>query len=249
MRRTIMLSISLGLAILCLIGTPMPRPALAQEYVGDYAGRFSFTFSPGVLFGDTLYEGRTIARIPYEIEIDDGFLYLFRGEYAFTDRIAVEVNIGGSTNEAEGTMRNFTATLMGETSSTESMEWDGNLFLFSANVVYQYPMDSIVPFVTVGLGLVKWSMDLEMMRSQVDTTTLNLSDIEAAGYLTRDLLGYDETDLDVNFGGGLKFHVTENTVVRIDVRDHVVFPEDSDFFGDAETLHMIEVSGGISYVW
>lgn len=249
MRRTIILSISLSLAVFCLIGMPTSGPALAQEYGGYYAGRFSLTFSPGVLFGDTIYEGTVAGNIDIKHEIDDGFLYLFRGEYAFTDNIAVELNIGGSMNEAEAHTTNAVANrlLLGPTSTT-SMEFDGSQFLLHGNLIYQYPMDSVVPFVTVGVGLVKWSLDVEELTSQIGEATLALSTLEALG-LSRNELEYDETDLDVNFGGGLKYHLTDSAVVRIDVRDHIVFPQDSDFFGEAETIHMLEVSGGISYVW
>ena len=249
MKRAMTPSVLLGLAAVCLTGMLMPSPMMAQEYPGSYAARASFTFSPGVLFGNTIYEGTMLARIPYKVEIDDGFVYVFRGEYAFTDRIAAEFNIGGSTNDAQGAMRNFVATVAGGTSSVESMEWDGNMLLFSVNAIYQYPMDTLVPFVTVGVGLINSSLELEQMQSQIGTTRLTLADILSAGYVTRDILDYDETDLDFSFGGGLKFHVTGNAALRIDVRDHVVFPQDSPFFGDAETLHMLEVSGGISYVW
>ncbi len=248
MRRTIVISVLMSLTVIFATGMPAPGPAVAQEYGGFYAGRFSFTFSPGVLFGDTLYEGTVLRVVDIDVDIKEGFLYLFRGEYAFTDRIAVEFNIGGSTNDADADTRNFVSTLLGATSSLSSMEWDGNLFLFSVNALYQYPMDSVVPFVTVGLGLVSSSLDIEAVRSQVDGTRITLSDIEAAGF-SRDLFGYDETDLDLNFGGGVKYYITDNVAVRLDVRDHVVFPEDSPFFGDAETLHMLELSAGMSYVW
>jgi len=253
MRRMIVLSISLLLALLWLAGALPSGLAIAQEYgegyEGFYAGRFSLTFSPGVLFGDAIYEGRVAGNIDIKYEVDDAFLYLFRGEYAFTDNIALEVNIGGSTNDAEAHSRNLLATSLGlGPSSTDSFTFDGNQLLLHANVLYQYPVQSFVPFVTVGVGMVKWSLDVESATSRVGPTTWTLSDLLAAG-LSRDEVEYDESDVDVNFGGGIKYHITDNAAVRVDVRDHVVFPQDSPFFGEAETLHMLEFSGGISYVW
>jgi len=168
-------------------------------------GRGSLSFSAGQLLGDTLFEG-FFEGIPLFSEMDDGSLFMFRGEADFTNNIGIEFGIGGATND-----------LIMSSPGVATLEVDMEAVMLNGGIVVNVPIGRLVPFVAGGVGLVNFSSDEAFI---------------------------DETDLSVNFGGGVKIYVTDHFFFRVDARDHLTFPEDTPDM-DLEDVHLIELSGGV----
>ncbi len=92
-----------------------------------------------------------------------------------------------------------------------------DVYRYGLDLLYQFmPEKRLIPFLTIGAG----------------GMTLN-------GPSNPDDL--DETNFAVNFGGGLKYYLTERLALRGDVRDVVRFASD--------TTHNLEYTLGISYLF
>lgn len=199
LKRRFVLRLSVAALLLVLV----PTLAMAQ----GLQGRNSLSFSAGGLIGDTMADASALGIPGFDlIDVDDGFLLMFRYEYGVTDNIGVEIGAGGATNNLLD---------VGPAFPGGELEIDTGEFLFNGGLVFNLMTGRIVPFAAVGIGLVNFSGD-----------------------------EIDETDFSFNFGGGLKIYATDRWFFRVDVRDHVTYPEDAPPI-EAETLHLIEISGGI----
>jgi hypothetical protein len=101
---------------------------------------------------------------------------------------------------------------------------DARALIYSSNLVLNVPLERIVPYATVGLGL------LSSKRILRDPTEL----------LTREF----GTEFAINYGGGLKLTRLAGPVgLRFDVRGYTL----PDVF--SERLNVLEVSGGIIFTF
>ncbi len=142
---------------------------------------------------------------------------------------------GGDTELMFGARYNYNVDVNSSIEATIGLIFPdaGKIYLYHANYRYNITLNNplVVPFVTGGVGAVTRSPDN----------------------------GDSQTDLSINFGGGLQYFTSENLAVRIDVRDHMVMAGDTETTYDipgggtetqtvkGETTNNLEFSGGITY--
>lgn len=109
------------------------------------------------------------------------------------------------------------------------LESDSSEFHFDIGPIVQYKVNNYVPFFSLGLGFVN-----------INSGTILISGQKIAG---------DTSEFALNIGGGLKYYVSKKMGVRVDLRDHIIFTGDDEFWGPGanESLNLFEISGGVFY--
>lgn len=143
---------------------------------------------------------------------DDDFIGGARLTYFFSPVIGVEGGIGFTPASILAS-----SNINGGTDFSSVINVD--TYIFNANVVAQLAHGPVRPFVTGGVAAVHFHFDTREF-----------------GTLTP-----SETDLAVNVGGGVKFQVKEDIMLRADGR---YYWANSDFTQD--TVKFTEISGGLS---
>jgi opacity protein-like surface antigen len=82
----------------------------------------------------------------------------------------------------------------------DNIDW--SLTTFSTNVVYHFDVRRITPYATAGLGLQRSGVDLDPADPSENT-------VPAVG---------SDTEVTFNFGGGVKYRLSNNVLARGDVR-------------------------------
>ncbi len=125
--------------------------------------------------------------------------------------------------------------LSGETSLSYSPQEFFHLIFLEGNLNINVPVGhNLVPYVTIGPG-----------------TAFYIPKDEAEDELQ---LALDTSiNFSLNYGGGIRYFLNEFVALRGDFRDHVVFsldldtsPENVEDVIDIGTVHLVEVSGGLS---
>jgi len=258
------LVVSIGLAL------SLFAPAWGQ----DLGERFELSFSTGGLLEDVLIDDATFpqtflsglalgAGLPAtnpvtaiaEFDLDPGYTYLFSVLCNFTKHFGGELTFGGATSNIGGDVTG--EIIIDPTLPTvpvhASYSFDNNLFILNGDLVVRLPLGNFAPFLTVGAGVVYFGGELR--RAFVDImgeTELETEEIDRAGFVAlgvdQGLLEFSETSFQWSFGGGLKYYVGGGFLLQVEVKDHVVSDPAQEFFKefeDTETLHLIEVTGGI----
>ncbi len=207
MKRYVVLSVCLGLLLL-------PQIAISQPTLQG----LEITGSAGGLIGDTFQE-RSFSGL--RGEIDDGFIAQGRVAYFLIPHLGLELNVGGSTND-----------LFARVSGVKT-EVDSSQFNFDLGPIAQYPINNIVPFASVGLGI----------------TVIDPDKVLTAANGTQIGKGGSATEFTINVGGGVKYFLSDRFGLRVDIRDHIIFMNDGDFWpaGTEDSLNSVEISGGAFY--
>ena len=110
-----------------------------------------------------------------------------------------------------------------------SIDMDSGQYHFDAGPIIKYPINNnLETFFYLGLGFVAIAMDDPIPGVATDDNT---------------------TQFKINLGGGFKYFVNHNMGLRFDLRDHIVFVSDEQFWGVGaeDFLHLVEISVGIFY--
>lgn len=91
---------------------------------------------------------------------------------------------------------------------------------YHINGLYNIPIKQFIPYVTLGAGAITF-----------------LGSASPSGVTWT----YNETGFAFNYGGGFKLFSTDNIGLRVDIRDIMTEME------DLETMHLLELTGGIVY--
>ena len=126
--------------------------------------------------------------------IDFGRFYGLRASWGFTDELAVEFNLAAGNNA-------YTLSVEDEEAGDAALgeQFDASRLILSGNLVYQFDLGNIVPYVTGGAGLLR-------------VTPKNRIE------------GFERVStLDINFGGGAKFWLNSPQWLgfRVDFRYHI----------------------------
>jgi hypothetical protein len=154
-------------------------------------------------------------------DISFGNLYGFRASWGFIPNLAAEFNLSSSSNAYTLEVDDLE---VGKVDLGE--QFRSNQLYFGGNVVYQFPLGNLAPYVTGGVGLAR-------------TTPAEA------------LAGIDRVSaLDFNVGGGLKywFSSPQWLGLRADLRYHRA-DDGLTFSGDASSPKGWEYSAGASFRW
>jgi OmpA-OmpF porin, OOP family len=174
-------------------------------------------FSPyaGILLGDAFGSATTDGVTFAFGDVDNAASFGGRLAYYLSGQFAAEVSLGFVPGtDVAGTASDATDSI--------PLALDSHQFHAHVNAVYHLPMETVVPYVTAGMGLVRFSGEASALGQSADV---------------------DENRFAMNFGGGVKWFLTDTFAVRVDARDIVT---SVDHF---ETMHMVEVTAGVSWLF
>lgn len=95
-----------------------------------------------------------------------------------------------------------------------------NQLHYHINGLYNIPMKRFIPYATLGVGAITFFGEASRFGAVWE---------------------YNETGFAFNYGGGFKLFLTDNIGLRADLRDIMTEME------DLETMHLLELTGGIVY--
>lgn len=237
----------------------------------ENAGRFELSFSTGGLLEDGLMEDVPFPQtflgglalgsgLPAdnpveataEFDLDAGYLYLFSVGYNFTKYFAGELTIGGSTSNFGGIVEGVVIVdpvLQSTAPVYGAYSFDNNLFLLNADLIVRYPLGNFAPFLTLGVGMVYFGGELKNASIIIGEEE---KAIDKAGFVAlgvdEGLLEYSETSVQWSLGAGVKYYIKGGFLLQFEVKDHVLLNPAEEFFGafgDTDSLHLVEITGGV----
>jgi hypothetical protein len=134
----------------------------------------------------------------FESSFDGGFLFGFKGGYYFNENVELEGNFAIAPNQKLRTESFFDCPVAEICPLFDFFppiffdEQNGVSYYYDGNLVYNFDLRNLTPFVSVGLGGITNDFEVE-----------------------------NHTDFSLNFGGGAKFNFGK-VGVRIEVNDHVI---------------------------
>ena len=152
--------------------------SLGEGFIRPSSSELNFFVGP--LTGDTTTE--IVLGIPVEVGLDDSVTFGGRASRNFNSKIAIEGVLGISPIDTIAQVGGFTASI-----DTSAMFFHGNL------VWHIIELKGLVPYVTVGAGMMFLLTDEPGVKSEADFT--------------------------INFGGGAKYFFTETLAFRLDIRN------------------------------
>jgi len=222
---------------------------LEDIVVGDVP--FPQTFLGGLALGSGLPVTNPVEATA-EFDLDAGYLYLFSVGYNFTKHFGGEFTIGGSTSNFGGDVTGVVIVdpvLRSTVPVHGTYSFDNNLLLLNADLIVQYPLGNFAPFLTLGVGMVYFGGELKNAFISIGEEAQG---IDKAGFVAlgvdEGLLEFSETSFQWSLGVGVKYYIEGGFLLQLEVKDHVVLNPAAEFFrgfGDTETLHLLEITGGI----
>jgi opacity protein-like surface antigen len=89
-------------------------------------------------------------------------------------------------------------------SDTDFIDW--SLTTFSVNAVYHFDVLRVTPYATAGLGLERSAIDVDVVAAAATVTAAAVIDSTT------------NTEVAFNFGGGIKYKISDNMLARADLR-------------------------------
>ncbi len=256
------------LAILAVLVLASYNCARAQQN----PGKFELSFTTGGLLENDVLDARPYSRafltglglgsgLPStnpvdataDFDMDTGYLYLFSVTYNYSKYFGGEFTVGGSTSDFGGDVTGVVIvepTIGATVPLHASYSFDNNQLLVNADFVARYPWGNFAPFFTIGAGFVYFGGELKGALIEVageEPELLDKNGFASIG-VDRGLLEFNETSFQWSIGTGLKYYIKGGFLLQFEIKDHIVVNPANEFFRgfeDTDTLHLIEISGGI----
>jgi len=194
--------------VLLLVAFSLPLEAQGKDWEKEEGYRIKFQFSP---------LGGALAKSNFSVE-GMGEVY-YKSNYVVGARMALFLT---HKMGIEGTVAYNRASALFTPQDGDVQEGvDYSALLYQVNIIYDLGELQLVPFITVGVGQIRFQPPTEshFPISQLNTT--------------------------FNLGGGVKYFMSEGFGFRVDFRTHFFRLQDEDRTVSPFLNNLLEISGGI----